>query len=33
MSSSLSEDELDKIGFKSLRKNVLLGKWVMIYSL
>lgn len=32
MSSFLSKEELDKIGFKSLGKNVLLSKWVMIYS-
>jgi acetyltransferase-like isoleucine patch superfamily enzyme len=32
MSSFLSKEELDKIGFKSLGKNVLLGKLAMIYS-
>jgi galactoside O-acetyltransferase len=28
----LSKEELDKIGFKSIGKNVLLSRWVMIYS-
>lgn len=32
MNSFLSQQELDKIGFKSLGENVLLSKWVMIYS-
>lgn len=32
MSSFLSKEELDKIGFKLLGKNVLISKWVMIYS-
>jgi len=32
MNSFLSKEELDKIGFKSLGENVLLSKWVGIYS-
>lgn len=32
MSSFLSKEELDKIGFKSLGENILLSRWVMIYS-
>lgn len=32
MNSFLSKEELDKIGFKSLGKNVLISKMVSIYS-